>query len=72
MMRYNPNIEHVNDIVYTKSQYVYSFWRYGAKIKFWCKLRVVTLLRLLLYNSNIDIDIDNVYIKFCLNLSIRS
>ena len=78
MTRYNPNIELVNDIVYTKSGLNMSIPSEDIKKnnKFWRQSRGVTLLRicrkLLLYNPNIDIVNDDVYTKFCLKLSICS
>ena len=79
MTRYNPNIELVNDIVYTKSGLNMSMRSEDIKKnnnKFWRQSRGVTILRicrkLLLYNPNIDIVNDDVDTKFCLKLSICS
>ena len=73
MMLYNPNLDLVNDNVYTK---------FGPILSILSKNQILTsikdrnsvanLQKTIIYNTNIDLVNDDVYTKFGLILSIRS
>ena len=73
MMLYNPNLDLVNDNVYTK---------FGPILSILSKNQILTsikgrnsvanLRKTIIYNTNIDLVNDDVYTKFGLILSIRS
>ena len=77
MTLYNPNIDLVNDNVYTN---LVKFCPFILQI--WSKTQILTsmkgrysvanLRKTTIYNTNIDLVNDDVYTKFGLILSIRS
>ena len=80
MTLYNPNLDLVNDNVYTKFGHILSI-RCQFVLKILSKNQFLTsikgrnsfanLQKTKIYNTNIDLVNDNVYTKFGLNLSIR-
>ena len=78
MTLYNPNLDLVNDNVYTK--FGHCFCQFVLKIL--SKNQILTsikgrnsvanLRKTIIYNTNIDLVNDDVYTKFGLILSIRS
>ena len=73
MKIYNPNVDLVNDNVYTKVGLNKSI-RYQNIILITIKghYSVSNLRKMMIYNTNVDLVNDNVYTKFGLNKSIRS
>ena len=77
MVLYNPNVDLVNDNVYTKFGLILPFI-----LKIWSKNQILgsikgrnsvsNLRKTMIYNTNIDLVNDDVYTKFGLILSIRS
>ena len=77
MTLYNPNLDLVNDNVYTN---LVTFCQFVLKI--FSKKQILTsikgrnsvanLRKTIIYNNNVDLVNDDVYTKFCLILSIRS
>ena len=70
MMLYNPNLDLVNDNVYTKFGHILSKKQILTSIK--GRNSVANLRKTILYNTNIDLVNDDVYTKFGHILSIRS
>ena len=74
MTLYNPNLDLVNDTVYTKfGQFVLKIL---SKNQILTSIKgrnsVANLRKTIIYNTNIDLVNDDVYTKFGLILSIRS
>ena len=77
MMLYNPNVDLVNDNVYTN---LVKFCPFILKI--WSKNQILesikgrnsvaNMRKTTIYNTNVDLVNDDVYTKFGLILSIRS
>ena len=77
MMLYNPNVDLVNDNVYTKFGQILSIHSQDMEqnqilesIK--GRNSVANLQKTTIYNTNVDLFNDDVYTKFGLILSIRS
>ena len=70
MMLYNPNLDLVNDNVYTKFGHILSISSQDIKILTSIKGRnsVANLRKTIIYNTNIDLVNDDVYTKFGLIL----
>ena len=77
MTLYYPNLDLVNDNVYTKSGHILSI-----RLKILSKNQILTsikdrnsfanLRKTIIYNTNVDLVNNDVYTKFGLILSIRS
>ena len=77
MMLYNPNLDLVNDNVYTKFGHILSFvLKILSKNQILTSIKgrysVANMRKTIIYNTNIDLVNDDVYTKFGLILSIRS
>ena len=76
MMLYNPNIDLVNDNVYTKLDKILSILKIWSKNQILESIKgrnyVANLRKTTIYNTNIDLVNDDVYTKFGLILSIYS
>ena len=76
MMLYNPNIDFVNDNVYTKLDKILSILKIWSKNQILESIKgrnyVANLRKTTIYNTNIDLVNDDVYTKFGLILSIHS
>ena len=73
MMLYNPNVDLVNDYVYTKFGKILSIHSQDIEQKPISGLNPVANLRkMMFYNPNADLVNDNVYTKFGKILSIHS
>ena len=76
MMLYNPNIDLVNDNVYTKLDKILSILKIWSKNQILESIKgrnyVANLRKTTIYNTNIDLVNDDVYTKFGLILSIHS
>ena len=75
MILYNPNVDLVNDVVYTKFSLNKSIRSQNIEQKLTSikgRNSVANLRKMRIYNSNVDLVNDNVYTKFGINKFIRS
>ena len=74
MTLYNPNLDLVNDNVYTKFGHILSILKILSKNQILTSIKgcnsVANLRKTMIYHTIIDLVNDNVYTKFGLNRSI--